>query len=263
MHGLGSYHFASGDIYTGQYEAGKMHGHGRYTYSNGDYVEGEFIEGSMPAEPSASVNTTTKTINGSPLRTQKSAPNLATINENSESNRGDNSLKNSLKSSTTEGGDSEENPDQPVPERTEEDTSSFIPQQAEMEVNTLTNSDSQTELHRDRRAESISAQKEESGVYEGDLNDQGQKEGNGRMIYDNGDTYSGTWKRNVKHGYGTLTYANGDVYVGDFAKGRKHGMLLLFVFCSCFLLCLHCMLFVTTCSFMLGKAVSDTMNNEC
>ena len=38
-----------------------------------------------------------------------------------------------------------------------------------------------------------------------------------------GDTYEGEWKNNVRHGQGTFTFANGDKYVGNFKDGLGHG----------------------------------------
>jgi len=38
-----------------------------------------------------------------------------------------------------------------------------------------------------------------------------------------GDTYVGEWKDDMKHGYGTYTYANGDKYVGEFKYNKKRG----------------------------------------
>ena len=50
------------------------------------------------------------------------------------------------------------------------------------------------------------------GQYIGEKNCCGQRHGKGQYYYDNGDSYDGTWKRNMKHGYGTYTYADGRRY---------------------------------------------------
>ena len=44
-HGRGTYTFADGDGYEGEYQSDKMHGHGTYTYTNGDVYEGEYQSG--------------------------------------------------------------------------------------------------------------------------------------------------------------------------------------------------------------------------
>lgn len=61
------------------------------------------------------------------------------------------------------------------------------------------------------------------GKYEGDRNELNEKDGLGKMIYGNGDTYVGEWKNNKKDGKGTYLYKNGDCYTGEFLKGNKHG----------------------------------------
>lgn len=42
--GKGTYQFANGDKYYGQWKDGKMTGNGRYEFSNGDRYNGDFIE---------------------------------------------------------------------------------------------------------------------------------------------------------------------------------------------------------------------------
>lgn len=59
--------------------------------------------------------------------------------------------------------------------------------------------------------------------YIGEINEKGEKEGEGVMRYKNKDFYSGTWKRNLKHGFGVYRYNNGDVYIGEFRKGKRSG----------------------------------------
>ena len=38
-----------------------------------------------------------------------------------------------------------------------------------------------------------------------------------------GDTYEGEWKNNIRHGKGTYTFANGIKYVGNYKDGKRHG----------------------------------------
>lgn len=53
------------------------------------------------------------------------------------------------------------------------------------------------------------------GRYEGERNEAGEKHGQGKLTYANGDTYVGEWKNNKKDGKGTYLYKNGDCYTGN------------------------------------------------
>lgn len=53
------------------------------------------------------------------------------------------------------------------------------------------------------------------GEYLGQFNSHGQKEGNGRMKFDNGNEYEGQWKNDMRNGKGTMKYASGNVYTGE------------------------------------------------
>lgn len=61
------------------------------------------------------------------------------------------------------------------------------------------------------------------GEYVGQLNSRGQKHGNGKMRYDNGNEYDGQWKNNKRDGKGTTRYASGNVYIGMWKGGKRHG----------------------------------------
>ena len=43
-----------------------------------------------------------------------------------------------------------------------------------------------------------------------------------RMMYENGDTYEGTFAHNQKHGRGKFLWADGDCYEGMFHKDRRY-----------------------------------------
>jgi len=61
------------------------------------------------------------------------------------------------------------------------------------------------------------------GEYIGQLNSKGQKHGNGKMRYDNGNEYDGQWKNNKRDGKGITRYASGNVYIGMWKGGKRHG----------------------------------------
>ncbi|MEC7875524.1 MAG: hypothetical protein VYC15_01830 [Pseudomonadota bacterium] len=45
----------------------------------------------------------------------------------------------------------------------------------------------------------------------------------GAKKYENGDSYAGEWKNNLRHGKGTYRFANGNKYVGEYEDGKWHG----------------------------------------
>jgi hypothetical protein len=47
--------------------------------------------------------------------------------------------------------------------------------------------------------------------------------GQGTYTYADGDKYVGEHKNDKRHGQGTYTFASGDKYVGEFKNGKKHG----------------------------------------
>lgn len=58
-------------------------------------------------------------------------------------------------------------------------------------------------------------------TYTGDVNPNGEPEGTGKAVYESGmwKSYEGDWKNGVWEGEGRLIYANGDVYRGGFKGG--------------------------------------------
>ena len=68
-------------------------------------------------------------------------------------------------------------------------------------------------------------------IYEGELNDKGQRHGKGIMRYKNGDVYAGYWKDGKMHGVGKMTFKDGKKYngvvetsyYGEWQNGQMHG----------------------------------------
>ena len=59
--------------------------------------------------------------------------------------------------------------------------------------------------------------------YQGDIDSNNLKEGNGIQFYNNGDKYIGQWKNNLKEGKGTYIFNNGNKYVGEWRNNVKEG----------------------------------------
>ena len=82
--------------------------------------------------------------------------------------------------------------------------------------------------------------------YAGELDENGQRQGYGKITYYGGDIYEGEWAKNKRqgkglytyrfggrylgnfntdlpNGYGTRIYSSGNVYNGQFVAGKKHG----------------------------------------
>ncbi|MCH5311551.1 MAG: hypothetical protein J1E57_06310 [Prevotella sp.] len=57
--------------------------------------------------------------------------------------------------------------------------------------------------------------------YEGDWVN-GVREGNGTLVWNSGEKYTGAWKY-VRNGYGTNYYANGEIYEGNWLNDKRHG----------------------------------------
>lgn len=63
----------------------------------------------------------------------------------------------------------------------------------------------------------------EAGTYIGSQNDQGLRHGHGKMIYDDGSYYEGSWKKDKKHGTGILLYSSGPRLDGRWQNDEIHG----------------------------------------
>jgi hypothetical protein len=62
----------------------------------------------------------------------------------------------------------------------------------------------------------------DGSVYEGQF-ECGVLEGNGRMIYSNGDCYAGSWFKGQRHSKGSLIVKD-STYIGEFKHDYKHGL---------------------------------------
>jgi hypothetical protein len=60
-------------------------------------------------------------------------------------------------------------------------------------------------------------------IYEGFLDEEDHKTGEGKCIYANGDIYEGTWENDLKSGQGTMRYANGNIYIGLWSQDVPEG----------------------------------------
>ena len=63
----------------------------------------------------------------------------------------------------------------------------------------------------------------DDGVYEGQVNEDGEMHGYGTFKWHNGDTFTGTWANDEMHGKGKYTWVDGDCYEGDYVRGSQHG----------------------------------------
>ncbi len=61
------------------------------------------------------------------------------------------------------------------------------------------------------------------GRYDGDLNGDGQRHGEGIYDWNNGDKYEGQFRFGKRHGKGDFVWANGDTFKGEYRNGKRHG----------------------------------------
>jgi hypothetical protein len=61
------------------------------------------------------------------------------------------------------------------------------------------------------------------GQYEGDINAQGQREGNGKVAWLDGSEYVGEFKNGMRHGKGRYTRKDGYTYDGEWKDDTMHG----------------------------------------
>ncbi|OMJ89829.1 hypothetical protein SteCoe_7910 [Stentor coeruleus] len=59
--------------------------------------------------------------------------------------------------------------------------------------------------------------------YIGEISEDGDREGYGKIQYYSGDTYEGYWKKNKRHGHGLYIYKYGGMYLGNFYEDHNSG----------------------------------------
>ncbi|CAM9284968.1 unnamed protein product [Chrysoparadoxa australica] len=59
--------------------------------------------------------------------------------------------------------------------------------------------------------------------YEGEHDDQGRFNGQGRYTYANGSVYNGQWQNHKRNGWGTFTSVSGERYKGPWVDDKRHG----------------------------------------
>lgn len=64
---------------------------------------------------------------------------------------------------------------------------------------------------------------EGNAVYEGYVDAQGQRDGQGLYVDKKQNRYQGEWSKDKSHGYGVKKFATGDVHEGYYVKDKRHG----------------------------------------
>lgn len=72
----------------------------------------------------------------------------------------------------------------------------------------------------------------ENGIFEGEISEEGKRDGFGVFYYNNGDKYEGEWKNDKTHGKGIIFYHDNEErdrisYHGDFKDGNIEGIGVL------------------------------------
>ena len=68
-----------------------------------------------------------------------------------------------------------------------------------------------------------SMEEDGNGLYEGERNEAGERDGRGCYRFADGGVYEGSWVSNLQEGYGVMRYASGSVYEGQWEQGMQNG----------------------------------------
>ena len=64
---------------------------------------------------------------------------------------------------------------------------------------------------------------EDGHVYTGSFDRKGNRFGKSKVMYNDGESYVGYYKNDLKHGNGTYTFAHGGSYTGQWKNNESHG----------------------------------------
>jgi hypothetical protein len=62
------------------------------------------------------------------------------------------------------------------------------------------------------------------GVYKGEVDKKGNKHGKGLIIWNDGSSYKGEFKKDLRHGKGLFNWENGESYEGEYTKDERTGI---------------------------------------
>ena len=62
------------------------------------------------------------------------------------------------------------------------------------------------------------------GEYVGSISPAGERSGHGKMTWENGESYVGSWVDDKRSGHGITRSPNGDVYSGQYLDGKRDGL---------------------------------------
>jgi len=62
------------------------------------------------------------------------------------------------------------------------------------------------------------------GVYKGEIDKKGNKHGKGLIIWNDGSSYEGEFKKDLRHGNGLFNWDNGESYKGEYTKDARTGI---------------------------------------
>jgi hypothetical protein len=191
-HGQGTYTWANGDQYVGEFKEMQPHGQGTYTFVNGNKYVGEFKD----AQPHGQVTATYA--NGDQY--------VGEFKDGKRNGQG----------TYTYGADNESIADEYVGEFKDD-------LKHGKGTETYTNGHKYVGEYKDDLRNGKGTYTMPDGYkFVGEFKD-GKRNGQGTYTYANGDKYVGKFKDDKRHGQGTMTYTDGNQYVGEFKNGKYHG----------------------------------------